>query len=82
MRVPKYIKDKMHQIAALSHKSGELSREVDAWFISKGFEIEDIRSGDGCTLEELGYGVDITNEFCERIESGCYYSHRKEVADG
>lgn len=42
----------------------------DGWFIRNGFEIEELRNGDGCSLEELDYGNDITDKFCDRIESG------------
>ncbi len=68
MKVPKYIQAKMHRLASISADAAALSKEIDDWFISRGFVIEDLRSGDGLSLEELEYGNDITEVFCERIE--------------
>lgn len=57
-------------MAELQSKAATLPREIDGWFIRNGFEIEELRNGDGCSLEELDYGNDITDKFCDRIESG------------
>lgn len=70
MRVPNYIKVKMHRIATLQKQSALLSAEVDNWFIEHGFSIEELRCGDGQSLEELDYGNDVTNEFCSRVANG------------
>lgn len=70
MKVPKHIRCKMHRMAELQSKAATLSREIDGWLIRNGFEIEELRNGDGCSLEELDYGNDITDKFCDRIESG------------
>lgn len=70
MKIPKHIKDKMHRIADLHRKAAELSREVDAWFIDHGFDMDDLRCGDGFSLEELDYGNDVTDILCARIEGG------------
>lgn len=70
MRVPDYIRFKMHRLAAIEQEAIVLSKEIDQWFEKKGFDIDKLRSGSGCSLEELEYGVDITDEFCALIESG------------
>lgn len=70
MRVPNYIKVKMHRIATLQKQAASLSAEVDNWFIDHGFNIEELRCGDGQSLEELDYGNDVTNELCNRIATG------------
>lgn len=59
----------MHKIAELSKKIRELSGEVDQYFIDKGFDIEELRCGNGRSLEELDYGNDITDEFCQDAAS-------------
>lgn len=69
MRASKEIKRKMHKIAELSNKVKELSSEVDQYFINNGFDIEKLRCGNGRSLEELEYGNNITDEFCENIEN-------------
>lgn len=66
MCVPKYIKIKMHRIATLQKQSTALSQEVDNWFITHGFNIEELRCGDGQSLEEPDYGNDATEGFCKR----------------
>lgn len=70
MKVPKYIKEKMHKIAEFQRKASDLSLEVDNWFIEHGFNMEDLRCGAGISLEELDYGNDVTDILCERIENG------------
>jgi len=45
----------MHKIAEFSRKVKELSSEVDQYFIDKGFDIEELRCGNGRSLEELEY---------------------------
>ena len=58
----------MHKIAEISGKVKELSSEVDQYFIDRGFNIEELRCGNGKSLEELEYGNDITDEFCKHAE--------------
>lgn len=65
IKVSKEIQRKMHKIAELSRKAKELSSEVDQYFIDKGFDIEELRCGNGRSLEELEYGNDITDKFCQ-----------------
>jgi hypothetical protein len=65
MKVSKEIQVKMHKIAELSSEVKKLSKEVDQYFIDKGFDIEELRCGNGRSLEELEYGNDITDNFCK-----------------
>lgn len=58
----------MHKIAELSRKVKELSNEIDQYFINKGFDIEELRCGNGRSLEELEDGNDITDIFCKDAE--------------
>ncbi len=69
MKVPEYIKDKMRKVAKYSRASQMLIHEIDDYFIDKGYDIEDLRSGDGKSLEELEYGNDVTDKFCDWIEN-------------
>jgi hypothetical protein len=69
MKVPKYIKRKMHSAANHFSIGGLLMREVDQWFDKQGFDVDQLRSGDGVSLEEIEYGNDITDAFCERLEN-------------
>lgn len=69
MKVPKYIRDKMHRIATLHAQAIELTREVDIWLIEHGINLDDISDGNGYSLEELDYGNDVTDELCMRLES-------------
>lgn len=69
VKVPKYIRESMHRIADLQSKAAALSRTVDDWFVSHGFDLEELRGGDGFTLEELDYGNDVTDVLCDRIEN-------------
>lgn len=68
MVIPKYIQNKMHKIAEYSLKAKQLSCEVDKYFQNYGIDIEMLRCGNGCSLEELEYGNDITEAFCVHAE--------------
>lgn len=65
MKVSIEIQVKMHKIAELSSEVKKLSKEVDQYFIDKGFDVEELRCGNGRSLEELEYGNDITDNFCK-----------------
>lgn len=80
MKVPKHIRDKMHKVADLHYRAASLSADVDNWFVDHGFDIDELRCGDGYSLEELDYGNDVTDILCERIENGefCSYGERKD----
>lgn len=70
MRVPNHIKKKMHMIARYAYLSDCYMKEVEEWIEKNGYDIESLRDGCGCSLEELEYGNDIADELCERIEKG------------
>ena len=55
MRVPKYIRTKMHLCASHAAQAAK-------------YDVESISTGDGSSFEELLYGNDVTDELCKRIE--------------
>lgn len=67
-KILKDIRTKMHQLAKLTKKVGELDNEISEYFVSLGFNEENLRCGNGNSLEELLYGNDITDEFGKHIE--------------
>ena len=71
MKIPGYIRYKMHRVAKLHAEATEEMEHVEAWLEAKGFDTSErgLRDGGGCSLEELEYGLDITDELCGRIES-------------
>lgn len=68
MKVPKYIRKKMHQIALYAGLAARLDREVWLWMERHGVDVERLSDGSGCGYEELSYGNDTTDELCELIE--------------
>ena len=70
MKVPKHMRNRMHRAARLSKAMLTEMRIVDDWFISRGYNIEELRSGDGTSLEEIEYGNDVTDVFCQKVENG------------
>lgn len=70
VKVPEYIRRKMHRGAKLHAEASKLIKQVDEWFESRGYTPEILRCGDGYSLEELDYGNDVTDILCDRIESG------------
>ena len=68
MKVPKYIREKMHRIALYARMASGLDREVGLWLERHGIDVEKLSDGGGDGYEELGYGNDITDELCARIE--------------
>ena len=81
VKIPKHIRDKMHRLADLHNKAAELSTVVDNCFVDHGFDIEELRDGSGIALEELDYGNDVTDAFCERVENGDFRQYRERIAD-
>ena len=63
--IPPHIIAKMRKIADLNQVTQALSRTVDGWFELAGYNIEEMRSGDGISLEELDYGNDVSKEFVQ-----------------
>ena len=72
MKVSKEIQNKMHKLAKLTRQASTLDREINEYFEEKGYDINELRSGDGTTLDELNYGNDITDIFAEEFASGKY----------
>ena len=76
MKIPKYIKTKMHKVASLHAEAFGIMREIEEYLINHGISIDAIRDGRGDSLEELEYGNDITDELCERIENEFWLEKR------
>lgn len=72
MRIFKDIQGKMHKLAQLTSQADMLDREINNYFESKGYDVDELRSGDGTTLDELDYGNDITATFVKDFENGKY----------
>lgn len=72
MRISKDIQRKMHKLAQLTSQATMLDKEINDYFESKGYDIDELRSGDGTTIDELNYGNDITNTFVNDFENGKY----------
>lgn len=50
--------------------------DVDAWFEVQIFDAESLRASNGCSLEKIEYGEEITEAFCNDIEKGVYPKER------
>lgn len=68
MKVPKYIREKMHRIALYAGMASNLDREVGLWLERNGIDVEKLSDGGGSGYEELSYGNDVTDELCAQIE--------------
>lgn len=68
MKIPNYIRAKMHLCASHARQAAEYNLEVANWLEKHGIDVEDISNGDGSSFEELMYGNDVTDELCQRIE--------------
>lgn len=68
MKVPKYIRKKMHQIALYAGLAAKLDCEVGLWLERNGVDVERLSDGSGDGYEELSYGNDITDKLCELME--------------
>lgn len=68
MKVPKYIREKMHRIALHARMVSDLDREVGIWLEQNGIDVENLSDGGGSGYEELSYGNDVTDELCAQIE--------------
>lgn len=72
MIVSKEIQRKMHKLAKLTSQAAILDREINDYFEINGYDKDEIRAGDGNTLDELNYGNDITDQFIEDIKNDKY----------
>lgn len=72
MKVSKKIQNKMHMLAKLTAQASLLDREINEYFESRGYDIDELRAGDGVTLDELNYGNDITEVFVRDMQNGKY----------
>lgn len=68
MNVPKYIVEDMRRAARHFQSGSEIMRRVDAWFEANGFDMDELRCGDGASLEEIEYGNDVTDLIIKRVE--------------
>ena len=68
MKVPKYIREKMHRIALHARMVSDLDREVGIWLEQNGIDVEKLSDGGGSGYEELSYGNDVTDELCAQID--------------
>lgn len=70
MKIPKYIREKMHLIAKLNYKARQETNDLEEWLEKHGVDtsIYGLRRDDGCSLVELDDGNDITDELCERLQ--------------
>lgn len=68
MKVPKYIREKMHRIALHARMVSDHDREVGIWLEQNGIDVEKLSDGGGSGYEELSYGNDVTDELCAQIE--------------
>lgn len=68
MKVPKYIREKMHRIALHARMVSDYDREVGIWLEQNGIDVEKLSDGGGSGYEELSYGNDVTDELCAQIE--------------
>ena len=68
MKVPKYIREKMHRSALHARMVSDLDREVGIWLEQNGIDVEKLSDGGGSGYEELSYGNDVTDELCAQIE--------------
>lgn len=71
----------MHRLAKLTAQASSLDREINDYFESEGYDIDELRRGDGTTLDELNYGNDITDIFVKEITSG-KYEYCRNMEDG
>lgn len=70
MKIPKHIKNKMKSAARHYQIGSSLMQEINDWFEKNGYPPEQIRTGDGYSLEEIEYGNDMVDIFCVRFEEG------------
>lgn len=70
IKIPKYIRQKMHRIAYLHATANKEMQVVEA---------QGLRCGNGYSLEELDYGNDCTDELCKSMENGFGLTNERSV---
>lgn len=68
MKIPIFIKKKMHRLVEIEQQAIAISHEIDQFFIENGYDIEKLRDGCGFSLEELERGNDVIDKLCQAIE--------------
>ena len=68
MKVPQYIKNEMHSVCDFAAKADAHMKKIETWLELNGINPDDLRTGDGSGLEDLEYGVDVTDLICEKLE--------------
>ena len=69
MSIPKYIERKMRKANRLFREASDLMDTVNEWFDSHGYVMEDLRDGDGRSLEEIEYGTEgVVDRFLEKLD--------------
>ena len=68
MKVPLYIKENLHRAAKLNVQAAACMYTVENWLEKHGVDPDTLRAGDGCGLDEIDYGEDVTLELSRKIE--------------
>ena len=81
IKIPKYIRQKMHRIAYFHATANKEMQVVEAWLENQGFDpsMQGLRWGNGYSLEELDYGNDCTDELCKSMENGFGLTNERSV---
>ena len=81
IKIPEYIRQKMHRIAYLHATANKEMQVVEAWLENQGFDtsMQGLRCGNGYSLEELDYGNDCTDELCKSMENGFGLTNERSV---
>jgi len=70
MKVPKHIRAKMESALKHFQAAHKLMNDIDQYLDGHGVYLLSVRCGDGGSLEEIEYGMDVIDEICARLESG------------
>lgn len=69
MKVPKYIENKMRRAHRHFQAGSALMDDVNEWLEAHGFDILELRNGDGMSLEEIEYGSEgAVDHFLEKLK--------------
>lgn len=73
MKIPKYIKRKMHRLARVYRDVNKLELELAIYFDKNGLDMDDLWESKYPCLAALEQGYDITDEFCTLLETDFEY---------